>query len=89
MKISFYKSGELNGPSYTKNSMRSSTMLNIENCDKYCFIWSIIARLSPCENSHPTKVKKYRQYFNEFINQDFDFSNRYKLTDVHKFEKNK
>ena len=58
MKISFYKTGELNGSSYVKIPLRSNASLNIENADKYCFIWSILAHLHPCENSQPTRVKK-------------------------------
>ena len=39
MKISFYKTGELNGTSYVKMLLRSNAILNIENNDKYYFIW--------------------------------------------------
>ena len=38
MKISLYKTGELNGTSYVKTPLRSSAILNIQNNDKYCFI---------------------------------------------------
>ena len=37
-KISFYKTGELNGISYVKIPMRSNAILNVQNNDKYCFI---------------------------------------------------
>ena len=53
MKISFYKTGELNGSSYNKFPLRSNAILNIQNNDKYCFLWSILASLHPCENDHP------------------------------------
>ena len=43
MKISFYKTGELNGSSYVKIPLRSSAILNIQDNDKYCFLWSILA----------------------------------------------
>ena len=56
MKILFYKTGELNGFSYVKIPFRSSAILNIYNNDKYCFIWSILASLHPCENDHPNEV---------------------------------
>ena len=62
-------------------------MLNIENNDEYCFLWSILASLHPCENSHPSRVKIYRQYFNELNIEGFDFTNGFKCSDVHKFEK--
>ena len=64
MKISFCKTGELNGTSYVKIPLRSSATLKIQNIDKYCFIWSILASLHPCENDHPNRVSNYKQYFN-------------------------
>ena len=41
MKISFDKTEDLNGTSYVKIPLRSNAILNIQNNDKYCFIWSI------------------------------------------------
>ena len=41
MKISFHKTGELNGTSYVEIPLRSSAILNVQNNDKHCFIWSI------------------------------------------------
>ena len=57
MTIYFYKTGEMNGRSYVKIPLRSSAVLNIENDDKYCFLWSILAKLHPCNNSHPKSFK--------------------------------
>ena len=37
MKISFYKTTELNGTSYVKIPLRTSAILNVQNNDKYCF----------------------------------------------------
>ena len=65
MKISFYKSTELNGTSYVKIPLRSNAILNIQNNDKYCFIWSVLASLHLCENTQPSRVNNYIQYFNE------------------------
>ena len=67
--------------------MRSSANLIIENDDKYCFLWSILAYLHPCNDNHPNRLSNYRQYFNKFNIQDFDFTNGFKCNDVHKFEK--
>ena len=61
MKTKFYKNGKLNGSSYSKTPLRSSAIINIENDDKYCFLWSIIAHLHPGENDHPSGVSKYKQ----------------------------
>ena len=85
MKISFYKTTELNGTSYVKIPLRSNAILNVQNNDKYCFIWSILASLHPCENSNPSRVNNYVQYFNELNFQNFDFTNGFKCSDVHKF----
>ena len=40
MTIYFYKTQDLNGTSYVKIPIRSNAILNIQNDDKYCFIWS-------------------------------------------------
>ena len=85
MKISFYKTTELNGTSYVKIPLRSISILNVQNNDKYCFIWSILASLHPCENTHPLRVNNYLQYFNELNIQGFDFTNGFKCSDVHRF----
>ena len=85
MTIYFYKTGELNGPDYVKIPLRSNAILNIENNDKYCFIWSIFASLHPCNNNHPNRVSNYKQYFNELNIDGFDFTNGFKCSDVHKF----
>ena len=85
MKLSFYKSTELDGTSYVKIPLRSNAILNIQNNDKYCFIWSILASLYPCENTHPSRVNNFLQYFNELNFQSFDFTNGFICSDVHRF----
>ena len=85
MKISFYKTVELNGTSYVKIPMRSSAILNVQNNDKNCFIWTIFASLHPCENDHPNRVSNYLQYFSELNFQSLDFTNGFKCNDIHKF----
>ena len=85
MTIYLYKTTEMNGSNYIKIPLRSNAILNVENNDKYCFLWSILAYLHPCTNNHPNRVSNYRQYFNELNIQDFDFSNGFKCSDVHKF----
>ena len=56
MRISFCKTNEMNGSNYVKIPLRSNAILNIENNDKYCFLWSILASLHPCNNNHPNRV---------------------------------
>ena len=86
MTIFFYKTTELSGSSYVKIPIRTTAILNIQNDDKYCFIWSILAHLHPVDN-HSTRVTNYEKYFNELKIDGFDFSNGFKSSDVHKFEK--
>ena len=64
MKISFYKSGELNGSSDVKIPLGPSAFLNVKYDDKYCFFWSISAKLHPCEINF-NRATNYRQCFNE------------------------
>ena len=85
MTTYFHKTGELNGSNYVKILLRSNAILNIENNDKYCFIWSILASLCPCNNIHPNRVSNYKQYFNESNNNGFDFANGFKCINVHNF----
>ena len=87
MKIRFYKTGELNASSYVKIPERSSALMNIKNDGIYCFIWSLLAKLHPCENDHPNRVPNYRQNFSEKNFEGFDVSNGFKSSDVHEFEK--
>ena len=85
MTIYFYETTQMNGSNYIKIPLRSNAILNVENNDKYCLIWSILATLYPCNNTHPNRVSNYKPYFNELNIQDFDFTNGFKCSDVHKF----
>ena len=85
MTVYFYKIREMNGLSYVKTPSRSSAIFNIENIEKYCFLWSILAYLHPCNNKHLNRVSNYKQYFNEINIDGFDFTNGFKCSDVHKF----
>ena len=75
----------MNGSNYVKIPLRSNAILNIENNDKYCFIWSILANLYPCSKNHPNRVSSYKQYLNDLNINGFDFSYGFKCSDVHKF----
>ena len=74
MTIYFIETGELNGSIYVKIPLRTNAILNIENNDKYCFIWSILAGLHPCNNNHPNRDSNYKEYFSERNIQGFHFS---------------
>ena len=87
MGISFYKSGDLNGSIYFKILLRSNASVNKKNDDKFCFICPKMASLHPGKNDHPSRVSNYKQYFNELNINGFDFSNGFKCSDMHNFEK--
>ena len=87
MKVSFFKTGELDGSSYGKIRLRSSAIGKIEIDDKCCFFGSILAKLHPCENNDPNRVSIYRQYFDELNIEGFDFSNGPKCSDVQNIER--
>ena len=84
MTIYFYKTGELNGSNTVEIPLRTNAILNIESIDKYCFIWSILASLHPCNNFYPNRVSNYKQCFNELNINGFDFSKGFKCSDVQK-----
>ena len=67
--------------------MRSNALIIIEYNDKYCFSWSILASLHPCNNHHPLRVSKYIQFFNELVIDGFDFTNGFNCSGMHRFEK--
>ena len=53
-------------------------------------MWSISASRHPISNSKnglSTRVSNYRQYFIELNFQGFDFTNRFKCSGVHRFNK--
>ena len=87
MKISFFKTGELNGSSYVKIPLRSSAILNIQNNDKYCFIWSTLASLHPCENDNPNRVLNIEFKPIELNITVLIFSNGFGCSDMHKYKK--
>ena len=87
MTISYYNIGNMDGSSFVKIPLRSSAIVNIKTDDKYCFLWSILAKLHPCENSNPIRVSNYEPYFNELNIEGFDLSNGFKCSDMYRFEK--
>ena len=87
MTICFYNTGNMSGSSYLKVPLRSSIILNLKNDDKYCFLWSILAKLHPRENSHLDRVSNYEPYFNELNIEGFDFTIGLRCSDMYRFEK--
>ena len=72
MTIYFYKTQELNSSSYVKIPIRSDAILNIQNEDKYCFVWSILANMFPILKN-PQRVSNYKKHFDKLNIDGFDF----------------
>ena len=78
----------LNASSYLKlpkKHEQSKSILNIQNNDKKCFVWSILARHHPVDhgdNAH--YVNHYLQYENELIVKDIKMP--MKINDIPKVE---
>ena len=87
MKVKCYETGELSCSSYVKLPLRSSALINFEHDGKSCFIWSILAKLHPCETDPPNKNSNYKQYFEELNIEGFDFFIGFGCSDVHILEK--
>ena len=56
MRVLFYRTGEMDDRSYVKIPVRSSAILNVENDDKYCLLWSILAYLHPSNINQLNRV---------------------------------
>ena len=87
IEVPFYKSGKIIGSSYDKNPSKNSAFINIKNDDKYCFVWSMLDNVHPCDNNTPNRVSIYRQYCRDLNTEGFDFTNRFKCSDMHKFDR--
>ena len=87
--IFFYETTELNGSSIVKTLIGSSAILNLQNDDIYCFLWSILAHLYLIEYTkygHPTTVRRYRQVFKELNNHLWLVNRTWMLWCVYKWE---
>lgn len=62
---------------------KSGSVLNIENTDEKCFVWSVLASIHPAENI-PTNVDKYRPFQNDLHITGIKFPMT--LSQIDKFE---
>ena len=85
LKIYFHKTNPINGQTYIEFPIRTNAILNIQNNDSYCFLWSILASIHPVYKD-PQRVSKYIPYRNELNITNIDFTNGMKITDIDKFE---
>ena len=69
---------------YVKFPIRTNSILNIQNIDTYCFLWSILANIHPVDKD-PQRVTKYYPYRNELNITNIDSTNGRKINNP-KFE---
>ena len=68
-------------PKYKNNK----SILNIQNTDVFCFVWSILAHLFPVDDKHKERTSNYSKHVNKLDVGDIEFPMRIK--DIPKFEK--
>lgn len=69
-----------------KDIQNRKAVLNIQNQDKYCFLWCIKAALYPGKkNTNPLRITSYKHLDSKFNFDGIRFPMA--LKDVHKFEK--
>ena len=67
-----------------KSFYNSKSIVNIQNIDNYCFLWSILAHKYKVDN-HRERVSLYENHFHELNQGDIQFP--MKLKDIPTFEK--
>ena len=65
------------------NLMRTKAIINMENKDKKCFLWSVLRHFHPKEK-HSARINDLRKYENDLNFKGIDFA--IKLKDISKFE---
>ena len=76
----------MNGRTYVKFPKRTNWILNNQNFDTYCFLWSILACIQPVDNI-PHRVSKDVPYQNELNINYIDFAVGKKVIEIPRFER--
>ena len=86
IKIHLVKYKPLQGSSYIPLPIKlrsKHAIVNVQNRDKKCFMWSMLAALHPTERD-AERISKYIEYTNELNFEYITFP--VKVKDIHKFE---
>ena len=67
-----------------KSLCNSTSIINIQNDDNYCLLWSILAQKYKVDN-HRERVSSYKKHFHEFNQGDIQFP--MKIKDIPTFER--
>ena len=66
-----------------KSFFSSTSIVNIQNDDNHCILWSILAHKNKVDN-HRERVSQYKNYFHELNQDDIQFP--MKIKDIRTFE---
>ena len=84
LNLGIYKRKASVGASFIKLPFTSRYVLNIQNKDQKCFLWSVLAKLYPAKD-HKQRVTHYIKYEKELNMEGIDYP--VKLESFKKFEK--
>ena len=82
-----FKYHDIRASSYCKlpkSFCNSKSIVNIQNNDNYCFLWSILAHIYKVDN-HRDRVSHYENHFHELNQDDIQFP--MKIKDIPTFER--
>ena len=85
LKKYFHKTKSSNGMTNVQCPIRTNSILNFQNVDTYCFLWSILASIHPFDKD-PQRVSKYTPYREELNINNIDFTNGMRIVDIPSFE---
>jgi hypothetical protein len=83
-EVKIYKYKYLKASSYIPLQFKSSNIINVQNNDNKCFLWTILSKLAPAKD-HIYRVSKYRKYENCLNMKDIEYPVSFK--DIPKIEK--
>lgn len=86
LQLNIAKYEPLKGSSYLplpEFIAKKKAIINVQNKDDKCFMWSVLAKLHPAQKD-PQRVTKYKQYVDELDFSNIEFP--VKVKDISKFE---
>ena len=87
LTVKMFKYHDIRASSYCKLPKlfcNSKSIVNIQNKDNYCFLWSILAHKYKVDN-HRERVSLYENHFHELNHGDIQFP--MKMKDIPTFER--
>ena len=87
LTVKMFKNHDIRASSYCKlpkSFCNSTSVVNIQNNDNYCFLWSILAHKYKIDN-HRERISHYKIHFQELNQGDIQFP--MKIKDIPTFER--